>query len=1219
MKTRFAAMLALMIVLWFPQGYAVMEKVRLEQLTSRSHTIVIARVVDVHSDFADVDRKDIVTYVTIAPTDVLKGTSGSSLVLTIPGGVVGDIGLWVEDTPHFHVGEEVLLFVNDDYKGRKTVSEWHQGKFSVVNGATFVDGFEVIIQDFSSGIRAFISRGETGKIQLERRKPTPRKSGDPGMGPEAVPSISYITPSSSPAIRPYAINPNDPFNPGDRGTTIDVYGSGFGATQGTSVVRFYENTANPPVIADAEDYLLWSDTRITCKVPGRQFTTTFLNASSGPLYVVTSGGTSNGVQFTVSFAAPSKRFPSMPVTYYINENGTPDADSEFQAVQDAFQTWENVSNSILDYTYGGTTSRIATPFVSDFNNDCLWIESSWPFPSSAIGVNVYYFDGLPSSTVILEFDIFFNGVDFLWSTTGDPSRRDVQNLATHESGHSLNLQDIYGSADAAKTMYGYGSAGETSKRTLELDDIAGCTYIYPDPYTLSLSSAFEFDGSAGGQLNVSNISQGTNVISYSTPLSRTIYYGTTYQLDAPIQQTINSRDYRFSRWSDGVVASTRQINPTGNITLTAEYKMHFASSTTSAISNSNQRKIIRAWNGYYFACYESGGHIWLTRSTDNGATWSPEKRMSDDVSGFTNRAPSVSMSYLSPSEVLVAWEAFGYTGNYVNRVYVRAIDPVVFATVVHKNLITVQSSYPFSAMPVLAPTFALTTSPSLLAWYDPAGPYIKGYIVDYGIYGTLYQGSATSLTIAPNEVSSPLWLDPTWTLAWANGSTLYSMTAYRTSINGYFQLVAFPPQVVTDYGGGISDLSMISIDHHLAICWIDNGVASGPISSSYAVRFREESSGGWNTPITVWPDVYSGVSSPSLTYNNASNTVSVMWQGGSSIRHAQRTGSSWSSVSTVVAGETPSVSVGTPGNTGGMSEILLSRGGTSAPFAVQRTSITYGGGEEGDRLVADGKESDSRFDPREDSTVVQGRGGYIQFPAGSMHIAVLAASINGRALRYGALSDSLHVARTRQLDSAATTLAYPGVGMLELTVLYRAFGAVPSSAQFALEVRDASSGALLQKLRSFRNSEDTVVTLRLPLNYPGRSVTIGLAALNMNAPKRFVVERWIVPQETGNARVSNLQKEGESTELPASFALHQNYPNPFNPSTTINFDLPENGNVSLVVYDVLGREVATLVNGELNAGRHEAVFDASSLASGIYMYKLQAGAQTEVKRMLLLK
>jgi len=89
--------------------------------------------------------------------------------------------------------------------------------------------------------------------------------------------------------------------------------------------------------------------------------------------------------------------------------------------------------------------------------------------------------------------------------------------------------------------------------------------------------------------------------------------------------------------------------------------------------------------------------------------------------------------------------------------------------------------------------------------------------------------------------------------------------------------------------------------------------------------------------------------------------------------------------------------------------------------------------------------------------------------------------------------------------------------------------------------------------------------------------------------------------------------------VPLEFSLKQNYPNPFNPNTKISFDLPSNVKVMLKVYDMLGREVAMLVDGEMNAGNHEANFNASGLSSGIYIYRLTAGSFTETKRMNLLK
>ena len=89
--------------------------------------------------------------------------------------------------------------------------------------------------------------------------------------------------------------------------------------------------------------------------------------------------------------------------------------------------------------------------------------------------------------------------------------------------------------------------------------------------------------------------------------------------------------------------------------------------------------------------------------------------------------------------------------------------------------------------------------------------------------------------------------------------------------------------------------------------------------------------------------------------------------------------------------------------------------------------------------------------------------------------------------------------------------------------------------------------------------------------------------------------------------------------IPDVFALEQNYPNPFNPSTKINFSLAVDSKVNLKVFDVLGQEVATLINSDLVAGSHNVEFSAANINSGIYFYILQAGDNVETKKMILLK
>ncbi len=94
--------------------------------------------------------------------------------------------------------------------------------------------------------------------------------------------------------------------------------------------------------------------------------------------------------------------------------------------------------------------------------------------------------------------------------------------------------------------------------------------------------------------------------------------------------------------------------------------------------------------------------------------------------------------------------------------------------------------------------------------------------------------------------------------------------------------------------------------------------------------------------------------------------------------------------------------------------------------------------------------------------------------------------------------------------------------------------------------------------------------------------------------------------------------ERPATVLPTDFRLEQNYPNPFNPSTNISFSIPSKGFVTLKIYDLLGRQVATIVSEQMPAGSHTRRWDATDVPSGVYFYRLRVGSLTQTKKMVLI-
>ncbi|MEW6701723.1 MAG: DUF5666 domain-containing protein, partial [Bacteroidota bacterium] len=174
----------------------------------------------------------------------------------------------------------------------------------------------------------------------------------------------------------------------------------------------------------------------------------------------------------------------------------------------------------------------------------------------------------------------------------------------------------------------------------------------------------------------------------------------------------------------------------------------------------------------------------------------------------------------------------------------------------------------------------------------------------------------------------------------------------------------------------------------------------------------------------------------------------------------------------------------------------------------------------------------------------------------------------------------------------------------------------PQTVQFSGVVTSANSNSIRLSTPSFSINSNTIFINSAFVQVQSSSIQAGQS-----------VTIWAEQDQNGNMAAVQVQQisfvtsinDDNKENLPVAYELKQNYPNPFNPSTAISFNLAKQEEVSLVVYNIIGQEVATLVNGPMSAGSHIVKFNAVNLASGVYLYRLKAGNFVSVKKMILLK
>lgn len=248
------------------------------------------------------------------------------------------------------------------------------------------------------------------------------------------------------------------------GVSVTIAGSNFGATQDTSKVLFLRDPLGTPTIA-ADVITSWSDTEIICEVPEK--------AGSGPVNVEVEGDPGAGADFFVTYGASSTWWQTsepMGENMLINPNCADAPAADVLAVCiGAFQEWNSESGADFSFTYGGATGATG----EGYNGQNV---IAWGTTTGSLATNYSWFNNLTGA--MLENDIIFDDVTWIWSVSGETDEYDIQSVLTHELGHCLRLIDLYGDPDVGKTMYGRISTGQTTVRTIEDSEREGAQYFY---------------------------------------------------------------------------------------------------------------------------------------------------------------------------------------------------------------------------------------------------------------------------------------------------------------------------------------------------------------------------------------------------------------------------------------------------------------------------------------------------------------------------------------------------------------------------------------------------------------------------------------------------------------------------------------------------------------------------------------------------------------------
>ena len=760
------------------------------------------------------------------------------------------------------------------------------------------------------------------------------------------------------------------------------------------------------------------------------------------------------------------------------------------------------------------------------------------------------------------------------------------------------------------------------KNWFQGDNSSPETDIAPGRFQLSVTNDASYKAKflKAQHVQLSNVLEGSlsgGAVTYESTTGATYdnyeYYHATqaHPINSSVPNGTLGANWVWRGWSDGNTSQSRNIILNSDVNLAGNYKGHLFTNSANATSSNNQRKIVQSYDGLWGMVYVSSNQIWACRSTD-GVNWTNETLISDDA-GYVDGYPSISEA---GNIANIVWQRInwspepGWTGS--GLIVVRsfnlasgALGPISQVAYFNPDIEA------FTASPVVDGTaVGFVGGDMMIAWREPTGIKVRYFSGYYGWGAEASVPGTNSYSFNPSIATYNGWI---YSLVWegegqisytqpgiVNGSWNFP-TAFPIPLSGWDR--NFRPQITFAYGKP-------------TVVWTSHGnLVEGGVSVH--VRQKSSNQGTWGN-ITSFSYPTPEVLSPVVGNYYNSAKMDVLWNIGATVYKGSYNGSSWSGPTVVTTSGGSGVNVNI--NALNQTKALWKKSSGNIDFTITAISkvAATDDGKVPYRLNRHAIVDISKIAPKSSGSL-------------AFEIAWVGLPEENKDMKI----DFEHEGNKNLLSSKPFTVTSSGQTLFFAGAVYGSKLVVSSDAVAKIKeplakvsIKENKTDKVLQDiwttpasmLLSVKDStfgEYKEITVDLT-KYVGKEIYVDVETAGKSkkvAP--LFVDDYLFVSNSANA---NLGKRAATIDdLPTTYALKQNYPNPFNPSTMISYSVPNNTYVTLKVFDVLGNEVATLVNEEKSAGNFEVEFNASGLSSGIYFYRIQTESFVDTKKLIMLK